>query len=172
MTKCKNISVSEMQALQNESPIRIIDIRTADEFAREAIKGAENIPADQLHEAVFQPHEYVVFHCQAGNRTRQCASLLEKINAAGIYILEGGLNAWKQAGQPLAVNNKAPLPLMRQVQIIVGTMVLLGVISGWLVSPWFTLISAFFGAGLLFAGISGYCGMARLLMLLPYNRQS
>ena len=50
-------------------------------------------------------------------------------------------------------------------------LILIGALLGTMVSPaWFGL-SAFVGAGLLFAGLSGFCGMARLLMLAPWNRQ-
>ena len=45
-------------------------------------------------------------------------------------------------------------------------------VLGWLVSPWFFGLSAFVGAGLAFAGLSGTCAMARILALLPYNRQT
>ena len=69
------------------------------------------------------------------------------------------------------MNRKAPISIMRQVQIVAGTLVLLGVLLGWLVSPWFFALSAFVGAGLTFAGISGTCAMANLLGFLPYNRR-
>jgi hypothetical protein len=39
-----------------------------------------------------------------------------------------------------------------------------------LVSPWFALLSAFVGTGLTFAGISGWCGMAKLLDAMPWNK--
>ena len=86
------------------------------------------------------------------------------------FILSGGLTAWKKQGQPTRINTKEPLPIMRQVQIVVGFMVLLGVVLGYVVSPWFHLLSAFFGGGLLFAGLSGTCALANVLMLLPYNK--
>lgn len=59
-----------------------------------------------------------------------------------------------------------PLPLMRQVQIAAGVLILLGVALGYAVNSGF-LLSAFVGAGLAFAGITGFCGMARLLALMP-----
>ena len=59
---------------------------------------------------------------------------------------------------------------MRQVQIVAGSLVLLGVVLGTTVSPLFLLLSGFVGAGLVFAGLSGWCGMAQLLALAPWNR--
>lgn len=85
-------------------------------------------------------------------------------------MLDGGLNAWEKAGLPVETNADAPLEIMRQVQIAAGSLVLIGVLLGFLVAPaWFGL-SAFVGAGLTYAGVTGFCGMARLLMLMPWNR--
>ena len=81
------------------------------------------------------------------------------------------MTAWKKDGNATNKNKNEPLPLMRQVQIIVGFMVILGVVLSYTVSPYFNLLSAFFGAGLLFSGISGFCGLANVLMLLPYNKR-
>jgi hypothetical protein len=64
----------------------------------------------------------------------------------------------------------APLPIMRQVQIAAGSLVLLGVVLAVLVSPWFMALSAFVGAGLIVAGVTGFCGMANLLLHMPWNR--
>ncbi|MBC7637039.1 MAG: rhodanese family protein, partial [Acetobacteraceae bacterium] len=86
------------------------------------------------------------------------------------YVLDGGLDGWARAGLPVGANRKAPLEMMRQVQIVAGSLVLTGAVLGWLVSPYFFGLSAFVGAGLTFAGISGFCGMARVLGYLPWNR--
>ena len=91
------------------------------------------------------------------------------VNPIKVKRLPDG-DQWKQQHKPTQLNRNAPLPIMRQVQIIVGFMVLLGIVLAYFVSPGFMFISAFFGAGLLFAGISGTCGLAKLLMLLPYNK--
>lgn len=85
-------------------------------------------------------------------------------------MLEGGLEAWRKAGLPLHLDRKQPLPLMRQVQIGAGSLVLVGVLLGYLASPWFFLLAGFVGAGLLQAGVTGWCGMANLLQLMPWNR--
>lgn len=87
------------------------------------------------------------------------------------FVLAGGIDGWRRAGFPVATDRSAPLEIMRQVQIAAGMLILIGALLGTLVAPaWFGL-SAFVGAGLLFAGLSGFCGMARLLMLAPWNRQ-
>ena len=87
------------------------------------------------------------------------------------YLLDGGLEAWKKAGLPVAVDARQPLEIMRQVQIAAGSLVVLGVVLGTWVAPAFYGISAFVGAGLMFAGVSGWCGMARMLALMPWNKR-
>ena len=87
------------------------------------------------------------------------------------YILEGGLEAWRRAGLPVKTDSAQPLELMRQVQIAAGSAVVLGVALGALISPWFYLLPGFVGAGLIFAGATGFCGLARLLQTMPWNRR-
>jgi len=85
--------------------------------------------------------------------------------------MAGGIQAWKAAGLPVTEDKSQPLPLMRQVQIAAGGLILLGVVLGYGFSSGFFLLSALVGAGLTFAGITGFCGMARLLAVMPWNRR-
>jgi rhodanese-related sulfurtransferase len=105
-------------------------------------------------------------------RTTANATRLAAASDCTAYLLEGGLDAWRAAGLPLAENRKAPLEIMRQVQITAGALVLLGVVLGVLFQPAFFGLSAFVGAGLMFAGTTGWCGMAKLLAAMPWNRKS
>ena len=52
-----------------------------------------------------------------------------------------------------------------------GSLVLLGTVLGVIASPWFLVLSGGAGLGLLYAGLSGTCGMATLLAQLPYNQR-
>lgn len=87
-------------------------------------------------------------------------------------MVEGGIQGWKQAGLLTVEDKSQPLPLMRQVQIAAGLLILCGVVLGYSVSSGFFLLSGFVGAGLLFAGVTGFCGMARLLKVMPWNRRT
>ena len=98
------------------------------------------------------------------------AEALKQAAGCEAYVVEGGLEAWRAAGFPVRVDSKQPLPLIRQVQIGAGTLVVLSVALGYLISPWFFLLSGFVGAGLLQAGLTGWCGMAYLLQVMPWNR--
>lgn len=85
-------------------------------------------------------------------------------------MLEGGIDAWAAAGLPIDEDRRQPIEIQRQVQIAAGLLVLAGVALGLLAHPAFLGISAFVGAGLTLAGVTGFCGMAKLLALAPWNR--
>ena len=147
----------------------LVDIRNPDEYARAHIPCARNIPLSQLTRIEGAPE--VIFHCKSGMRTGANAETLAACSDAPVYLLEGGFDAWQSAGLDCNVDRRQPLEIMRQVQIGAGTLVLLGVVLGFAVSPIAFGLSAFVGAGLLFAGTTGWCGMAKLLAVMPWNRR-
>ena len=155
-----------------KSGARLVDIREADEHAREHVQGAVNVPLSRLQAAgvTASAGQDVIFMCRTGNRTGvNCDRLASRV-LGDAYVLEGGLEAWKAAGLPTVANRKAPLELMRQVQMAAGALVLLGLELGLWVHPAFWALAAFVGAGLFVAGATGFCGMARLLAVMPWNR--
>lgn len=166
----KTLTPAEVRTLADRGAV-VVDIREPDEFAREHIPGARNEPLSRLGGlAAMGKADIVVYHCKSGMRTKANADKLASASACEAYILEGGIEAWKAAKLPVAVDRKQPLEMMRQVQIAAGSLVVLGVLLGALVHPGFYALSAFVGAGLAFAGVSGFCGMARVLALMPWNR--
>jgi len=154
----------------------LVDIRERDEHQREKIAGARHLAASVLdREHPARPGDAVmIFHCKSGARTRQNAPKIESTLPSGIetFILEGGIDAWKKAGLPVSIDRNAPIPTMRQVQIVAGSLVVLGTVLGFSVAPAFYALSAFVGIGLVFAGVTGFCGMERILALMPWNRQA
>ena len=94
----------------------LIDIREADEYAREHIPGARHVPLSGFNASDFDgEHDRIgVFHCASGNRTASAAAQLMQTAFGEVYLLQGGLQAWRNAGLPVNVNRKAPLPLMRR----------------------------------------------------------
>ena len=168
------ITPEDAARLLREEGATLVDVREPDEHARERIPGARNLPLSRLEEAelAVQGGRPVLFHCRSGARTegnaaRMAAKCGGEVQA---YLVSGGLEAWKRTGLPVAADRRQPLELMRQVQIAAGSMVLLGVLLGTLVSPGFYALSGLVGAGLVFAGATGTCGLARVLRLMPWNR--
>jgi rhodanese-related sulfurtransferase len=169
------ITPEEAARLLREGGATLIDVREADEHARERIPGARSMPLSRLEEAELAVHQGkpVLFHCRSGARTAGNADrLAAKAGLCEAYVVEGGLDAWKRAGLPVAEDRRQPLELMRQVQIAAGSMVVLGVLLGAFVTPGFYLLSGFVGAGLVFAGVTGTCGLARVLRMMPWNRRA
>ncbi|WP_026067772.1 rhodanese family protein [Pusillimonas noertemannii] len=168
----KPISPQAARDLMSHGAI-LIDIRATNEYAREHIAAARHVPMEDLKSAApLDAAAGVIFHCRSGNRTRVSAQTLSACAACEAYVLDGGLDAWKKAGLPVVTDTSQPMELQRQVQITAGSLILLGAVLGATVSPWFHALSAAIGAGLVFAGLSGFCGMARLLMRMPWNRKA
>lgn len=150
----------------------LIDIREPDEHAREHIEGALSLPLSALDRGALnvEAGRTAVFHCKSGMRTEaNCSRLFSHVEGEA-YLLQGGLEGWKQAGLETVKDVSAPLEVQRQVQIAAGGLILLGLILGLLLGPAWFGISGFVGAGLMFAGLSGWCGMAKLLAVMPWNR--
>ncbi len=151
-------------------PMTLIDVREPMEYASGHIPGSHNIPLSRLGSEPL-PEGPLVLLCQSGKRSSKgLAELLRRGHPLPVAELEGGFGAWQDAGLPVQRHARAPLPMMRQVQIIAGGLVLLGVLLSQTVAPGWIWLSGFVGAGLTFAGLSGFCGMARLLAVMPWNR--
>lgn len=154
--------------------IEVIDVRTPVEFQEVHLEFARNVPLDQLDpKALMQVRNgsangplYVV--CKSGGRGQQACEKFVKAGFSNVINIEGGTTACVEAGLPV-VRGKKAISLERQVRIAAGSLVLLGV--GLSFVHWaFIGVSAFVGAGLVFAGITDTCGMAMLLARMPWNQ--
>jgi rhodanese-related sulfurtransferase len=169
------ISPRQLADLCEGGRIDLLDVRTPVEFRELHAAGARNVPLDRLDPAAVMRARggssgeplYVI--CRSGSRGRQAC---EKFLAAGFTSavnVEGGTLAWAECGLPVVRGRKA-ISLERQVRIAAGSLVLLGVLLGWLVHPVLVGLAAFVGAGLVFAGVTDTCGMGLLLARMPWNR--
>ena len=172
MSLLSSIKVSDLKRRLDDGTAILIDIREPNEYAREHISGARLVPLSSIdsHDFDRDHDKAAVFQCRSGNRTAAHAARLLAKGFKEAYALEGGLEAWKAAGLPIHFDRKAPIEIMRQVQIAAGSLVVLGATLASLLSPWWILLSGFVGAGLVFAGVTGFCGMARVLSRMPWNR--
>jgi rhodanese-related sulfurtransferase len=167
------VAPNEAQRLIAEGAV-LIDVREADEFAREQIPGARHVALSRFDPALLAASsgKTIIFHCRSGARTLGNAPRLAAWvdSSCRAYILEGGIDAWRRAGLPVVTDASRPIDLQRQVQIGAGSLAFFGTLLGLLVSPWFFAVPLFVGAGLMTAGITGFCGMGRLLVHAPWNR--
>jgi len=153
----------------------LLDVRTPGEFAAAHVPGAKLIPLDDLDAAAFcrarsADGKPVYVLCQSGGRARKAIEKLQRAGFSGCVLVEGGTQAWIDAGLPVNRGESKVLPLMRQVQITVGFISATGAALALTVNPWFALLPLVTGCGLLFAGLTGFCGLALLLAKMPWNR--
>lgn len=174
MTTLIPLSPVDVAARLKGGAALLVDIREPDEFVRRHVAGALSRPLSSFEAAHLRiaPGRDVIFTCRTGNRTSVNCARLQASVGGDAYALEGGVDGWAAAGLPVVEDRQAPLELMRQVQIAAGALVLAGVGLGFAVSPAFFGLAAFVGAGLTFAGATGWCGMAKLLAAMPWNRRA
>jgi rhodanese-related sulfurtransferase len=168
-----DVDAATLKSWMDRGEAVLVDVREENEFARESIPGATLVPLSKFDPARVPAAngKKLVVHCLSGKRSANAQAQLAKAGISAINF-SGGIMDWKAAGFPIRENKSAPLPIMRQVQIAAGSLVLAGAILGTFAHPGFYGLSAFVGAGLVFAGVTGWCGMASVLGLLPYNRRA
>jgi rhodanese-related sulfurtransferase len=155
--------------------IDLIDVRTPVEFREVHLENARNVPLDQLDPSASMQSRHgsandpLYLICRSGSRGKQACEKFVKAGFPNVINIEGGTMACVDAGLPV-VRGKQTISLERQVRIAAGMLVLLGAVLGWFVHPAFIGLSAFVGAGLLFAGITDTCGMGMLLARMPWNQ--
>lgn len=157
--------------------LEMIDVRTPAEFEQAHITGAVSIPLDKLNPAAIASRrngsaEPLYMICQAGARADKACQMLMAAGITEVYSIDGGTEAWTKLGLPITHGKPRIISLERQVRIGAGFLVLLGLILAWTISPWFLGLTAFIGAGLTFAGITNFCGMALILARMPWNQGS
>ena len=149
----------------------LVDVREADENARERIKGSRLAPLTCFDPSVVPAGTRVIMHCKGGKRSAEACRL-----AAGrgeVYSLTGGIEAWKAAGLPVeSGGGGCAISVLRQTQMAIGTLVLGGTALAYFIDPRWAGLPAFMGAGLIFAGASGTCGMMTLISKMPWNKSA
>lgn len=168
----KTISPKDAKTLIDKNEAILIDVREDFEHKQENIPCATLIPLNSIgNNTKIETNKKIIAHCKLGGRSKSaCQKLSELFPNAEIYNMEGGIEGWKQAGLTCKSGNSNTIPIERQVQIVAGSLILLGVILGFNASQNFFYLSGIIGAGLIFAGITGFCGMAKLLAKTPWNK--
>lgn len=165
------ITPSDLQQIRSENPATdVIDVRTPVEYRSAHATGARNIPLDSITPSAFPQDQPVYILCQSGGRATRAAEQLAAAGHTKAIVVEGGTQAWIAAGLPVTRGKGNVIGLERQVRIAAGSLVLTGFLLGWFVHPYFFFLSGFVGAGLIFAGITDWCGMGLLLAKAPWNK--
>ena len=157
--------------------LHLLDVRTPAEHAEIHVPGVHLVPLDRFDATQlagvngFAKDQPLFIFCRSGGRANQAAVKLEKGGYQECHVVEGGTEAWTEAGLPVERGPSRVLPLERQVRLAAGAIVLTGVLRAQLVSPAFIWLSGFIGAGLAFSGITGWCGMGMLLAKMPWNQR-
>lgn len=169
----RRCSAKEAQeALEKDAGCQLIDVREFPEFASERVKGAKFAPlsAFDKHAEEVDVERPVYLMCRSGRRAEQAAKKLAEKGHEKVFVIEGGMTAWSSAGQEIEYGETNIWSLERQVRFAAGSLVLIGVLLSLLVHQWFIFLSAFVGAGLVFAAVTDTCGMAMMLARMPWNR--
>ncbi|HIK86925.1 MAG TPA: DUF2892 domain-containing protein [Alphaproteobacteria bacterium] len=165
-----NISVDNLRS-ENPTETLIIDVREPNEYNAEHIIGAINIPLSKIDIKLVNlanlNKNKIVLYCQSGKRSLEAYKKI--INTDNLSNLEGGINLWKEKSFPTNFMKKL-LPIERQIQIAMGSFLLIGIILSIIANPYWLLLSFIISLGLLNAGITGWCGLGIFIAKMPWNK--
>lgn len=174
----RTISPVELQKLLVSEPeLPLLDVRTPVEYVEVHVAQARNVPLDEVNPQALadsgklRKDQPVYLLCRSGQRASRAAEKFAKEGFVEPVVITGGTLAWIEADLPVVRGKSKVISLERQVRIVAGALVFTGVSLGWLVHPAFFGLAAFVGAGLVFAGVTDFCGMGLLLAKMPWNKR-
>ena len=161
-----------MNELLGGGECQVVDVREFSEFNAERIAEAQLMPLSNFekHADEIDHSKPVYLMCRSGSRAKKAAEKLANKGFTDIHVVQGGMAAWASANLPVVKGESKVWSLERQVRFAAGTIVILGLLLGSLVSPYLYLISVFIGAGLIFSAVTDWCGMGILLGRMPWNK--
>jgi rhodanese-related sulfurtransferase len=167
----KTITVQELRArLNSGDAIKLIDVRSAGEYAAGHVPQAMNVPLEEVDHRIADFHGgQVAVLCQAGTRAGIACEMLNGRHD-GLLLVQGGTDAWIAEGGPVVATRGSRWSLERQVRLAAGVLVLIGTALAASVNPSWIYLAMFVGGGLTFAGITNLCPMAIGLAKLPWNK--
>jgi len=174
----KTITINELNSLLSGGPsLNLIDVRTPAEFEGLHVPGACSLPLDTLDcAAVLAEHNRtrnsapIYILCHSGVRAKNAAEKFAAVGFDDCVVVEGGTQAWAEAGLPVERSERVVLPLDRQMQLIIGLIVLAGALLSHFLTPAWIWLSGFAGCGLIFAGLTGICPLRSVVAKMPWNQ--
>lgn len=170
----KEISAVEASKLIKQGNIGLIDVREPAEHSTSHIIESKSHPLGTIDETVInQDKNAYIIYCQKGSRGKKaCEKLLSQNPNINIYNMNGGIESWIKQGYEIRKGEKSVLPLDRQVQLSISSLLLLFSALSLTVSSDFIWPVVFIAIGLFIAGATGFCGLARLIALMPWNQKA
>ena len=171
MTEC---DVYELKHYVETGAQNLIDVREYAEFAGGRVNGARLIPLGDVEKRYteIESDKTAYLMCRSGKRGSEAQKKLLSLGFSDVRNVSGGFEAWKAAGFDFEKDAKAVWSLERQVRFTAGSLVVFGVLLSWLILPYFIALSAFVGAGLVFAAVTDTCTMAMILAKMPWNKNN
>lgn len=168
----KNIDIKTAKKWLEDNEAILIDVREPAEHKAAHISGSVLKPLGGICcSDIPESKKKIIIHCQKGARgSNACEKLTQENASLEVYNLEGGIEAWQNAGFPINSSGKKTLPLDRQVQLTIGLMVFTFSLLSYFAHPAFAFAAAFFGAGLINAGLTGWCRLGIFMAKMPWNR--
>ncbi len=164
-----------LEAQKDNPSVDFINVCMPAEYKESHIKGVRNVPLDNIieYENDFSQKKTVYVHCRSGNRSQKAIKKLESLGIKTAFVnVEGGLNAWEGAGHETSQISSVTMPIMRQVLLVAGLLILIAFIGHFFIHPAILYIALFVGLGLTFSGASGWCAMASMLSKMPWNKNT
>jgi rhodanese-related sulfurtransferase len=173
-----SISAGELQKrLAAGESVAVIDVRTPVEYDEVHAPSAVNIPLDRVSKEALSAvgcvecRQPVFLLCRSGQRATKAAEKLLACGFSNPVVITGGTLAWIEAGLPVTRGETKVISLERQVRIAAGSIVFTAAILAHFVNPNFVWLAGFVGAGLVFAGVTDFCGMGLLIAKMPWNQR-
>jgi rhodanese-related sulfurtransferase len=169
----KNATVHEINELLSDGgECQVIDVREFSEFGSERIADAQLMPLSNFekHAGEIDHTKPVYLMCRTGRRATDAARRLAEKGFTDIHVIEGGMLEWSRVGLPVVKGESRVWALERQVRFAAGLLVLTGIMLSVLVHTGFVWLSAFVGAGLVFAAVTDTCAMGMLIARMPWNK--
>lgn len=159
------------EALKSEN-ICILDVRTNTEFMENSIQNSIHIPLNDLkgNEQILNEAKQIVIVCKGGVRACKGFERLSLENQQKAKVLDGGIDEWIKNRLPVNSQRKIRFPIINQMQMIIGLMLVIFALCTIFVNKWFILGSLFIGFMLFIAGLSGFCLLINILAKMPWNR--
>ncbi len=171
----EEIAVKTIDASQLKNDDLILDIRSHFQHALRTLKqphwymdGRDINPAEFIKNFGLDGEKTLYILCTSGRKSIEKAREFIKAGFKNVASINGGITEAKRLGVPVLEHIRASL--QQQVPLTAGTGIVLGLIGGWYLTPWFYLLPLFIGIGLISWGITGECTIEKILNHMPWNK--